>query len=375
MAGPLGGIRIVELAGQGPGPFACMLLADLGADVVTVERIGARRHTDDAHARGRRSVALNLKDKRAADLVLDLVAESHAVVEGFRPGVVERLGLGPSECLERNPGLVYGRVTGWGQEGPLASSAGHDINYLAVSGALHAIGERGRPPVAPLNLLGDYGAAGMLLALGVVSALLESSSSGQGQVVDAAMVDGLAAMLAPFHAAAARGSWRLERGSNLLDGAAPFYGVYRTSDDRYLSVGAIEPAFYSELLALLGLDPADLGPQLDKAGWDAARASLAEVFSTRTRSEWVAHFADHDACVAPVLDLAEARQHPHAVSRGMFADRNGIPHPAPAPRFSRTGLAWPRDPEAAGTSTDDVLVALGVRPDQISQLREAGVVA
>jgi alpha-methylacyl-CoA racemase len=375
MAGPLAGVRVLELAGQGPGPFACMLLADLGADVVTVERVGARRHADDAHARGRRSIALNLKDKRATDLVLDLVAESDALVEGFRPGVVERLGLGPAQCLERNPALVYGRVTGWGQDGPLASSAGHDINYLAVSGALHAIGERGRPPVAPLNLLGDYGAAGMLLALGLVAALLESRQSGQGQVVDAAMVDGLAAMLAPFHAASAFGTWRRERGTNLLDGAAHFYGVYRTKDDRFLAIGAIERAFYDELLRVLDLDPAELGPQLDKAGWDAARDRLAAVIATRALTEWVEHFEGHDACVAPVLDLDEARRHPHAVSRGMYAERAGVPHPAPAPRFSRTALAWPRDPEAAGNSTDQVLAGLGVGADQVLQLRAAGVVA
>jgi alpha-methylacyl-CoA racemase len=352
-----------------------MLLADLGAEVITVERVGARRHADDAHARGRRSIALNLKDKRATDLVLDLVAESHALVEGFRPGVAERLGLGPAECLERNTGLVYGRVTGWGQDGPLASSAGHDINYLAVSGALDAIGERGRPPVAPLNLLGDYGAAGMLLALGLVAALLESRASGQGQVVDAAMVDGLAAMLAPFHAAAALGTWRLERGSNLLDGAAHFYGVYRTKDDRYLAVGAIEPGFYEELIRLLDVDPGMLGPQLDKAGWDAARERLAEVIATRNRSEWVKHFDGHDACVSPVLDLEEARRHPHALSRAMFSDRAGVPHPAPAPRFSRSTLDWPRDPEAAGSSTDEVLAGLGLSAELVIQLRAAGVVA
>ena len=375
MTGPLHGIRVVELAAQGPAPFACMLLADLGAEVVSIERVGARRANPDAHSRGRRPVALNLKDKRAADLLLDLVANADAFVEGFRPGVVERLGIGPEACLGRNPRLVYGRMTGWGQDGPLVQSAGHDINYLALSGALHAIGEAGGAPAVPLNLMGDYGAGGMLLALGLVAALLESRASGQGQVVDAAMVDGLAAQLAPFHAMAARGVWQPERGTNLLDGGAHFYGVYHTADDKWVSVGAIELPFYRTLLDLIGLVPEDLGPQMDASSWAAARVRLAAVFATRTRDEWVAHFDGHDACVQPVLDLAEARQHPHALARDMFTDHSGVPHPAPAPRFSRTALEMPDPAADPGSSTDAVLAELGLDIAEIVELRAAGVVA
>jgi len=371
--GPLSGVRVVELAAQGPGPFACMLLADLGAEVVSVERVGAARHPD-AHWRGRRSIAIDLKESRGRDLVLDLVARADVLIEGFRPGVTERLGLGPEECLARNQRLVYGRMTGWGQDGPLDTSAGHDINYLALSGGLHAIGEQGRGPVPPLNLLADYGGGGMFLALGVVSALLERKSSGQGQVVDAAMLDGLGLLLAPFHALAAQGGWG-ERGTNLLDGGAPFYRTYETADGKWLSVGAIEPRFYREFLRVLGLDEADLGPQADKSSWPATAERIAAVVATRTRDEWTRLFEGVDACVQPVLELTEAAKHPHAVARKTFADVDGVPQPQPAPRFSRTPLRMPAPAGALGADTDALLDDLGMSAEAIGKLRDAGVVA
>lgn len=373
MTGPLRGIRVVELAGQGPGPFACMLLADLGAEVVTVERIGAPRHPEDAHSRGRSSICVDLKDPRGVRLVLDLVAEADALVEGFRPGVVERMGLGPKECHDRNPALVYGRMTGWGQDGPLAQVAGHDINYLAVSGVLDLVGAAGHGPVPPLNLVGDYGAGGMLLAFGLTAALLHARSSGRGTVVDAAMVDGLAALAAPFHAMAARGAWGV-RGTNLLDGGAPYYTVYGTADGRHVSIGAIEQVFYNELLAVLDLDPAELGPREDRSRWAHQRRRLAEVFSRHTRDEWVAAFDGHDACFAPVLTLAEAREHPHARSRAMFTDRDGVPQPAPTPRFGAAALPVPASRQAPGASTDDVL-RRRLTGAEVADLRAAGVVA
>ncbi|MET7896544.1 CaiB/BaiF CoA transferase family protein [Streptomyces mirabilis] len=371
---PLDGVRVVELAAQGPAPFACMLLADLGAEVVRVERVGARSHPPDAHARGRRTIAVDVKQARGRDLVLDLVKGADVLVEGFRPGAVERLGLGPETCVALNPRLVYGRMTGWGQDGPLARSAGHDINYLALSGGLNAIGEQGRSPVPPLNLVSDYGGGGMLLALGVVAALLKRASSGHGQVVDAAMADGLALMLAPFHAMAVRGVWS-ERGSNLLDGGAPFYRTYETADGQWISVGAIEPQFYAEFLRVLGIDAADLGPQSDKTSWPAAAKRIAAVVATRTRDEWARLFDGVDACVQPVLELMEAVTHPHAVAREVFTHAGGVPHPRAAPRFSRTPLTTPEPARDGQSSTDEVLAGLGLSADDIRELRAAGVVA
>ncbi|GAA3383373.1 CaiB/BaiF CoA transferase family protein [Cryptosporangium minutisporangium] len=376
LAGPLDGVRVIELAGQGPGPYACMLLAGLGADVIRVDRLSAARPTHpetDIHARGRRSIALDLKQPRAVEIVLDLIEGADVLIEGYRPGVTERLGLGPAECLRRNPRLVYGRMTGWGQDGPLAQAAGHDINYLALTGALHAVGEQDGSPVPPLNLVADYGGGGAMLALGVLAALLDASSSGQGQVVDAAMVDGVATMMAPFYALAARGAWVDERGSNILDGAAPFYGVYRTSDDRFVAVGAIEPQFYARLLAGLGLDPAELPPQLDRAGWPAVKARVAEIFATRSRDEWTAVFDGEDACVTPVLSLREAVATPLARARGMFPLVDGVPSAAPAPRFSRCAPAAPGRVEASGASTDAVLRSLGLEESDVAKLRETGV--
>jgi alpha-methylacyl-CoA racemase len=374
VSGPLHGIRVLELVGQGPGPFACMLLADLGAEVVAIERVGVRRYPEDAHGRGRRSVCLDLKDPRGVEIALELVSDADVVVEGFRPGVTERLGLGPDECLRRNPALVYGRITGWGQDGPLARTAGHDIGYLAMSGVLDLIGEAGGRPVAPLNLLADYGAGGMLLALGVTAALLEVRFSGQGQVVDAAMVDGLSAMAAPFHAMSARGTWG-DRGTNLLDGGAPYYGVYETADGRHLSVGAIERGFYDELLDVLGLEESDLGPRDDRLLWPEQQRRFAAAFAARTRDDWVEVFAGRDACVAPVLDLAESRMHPHSVHRSMFTQVDGVPQQAPAPRFSKTVLASATRREEPGASTDELLVKAGRSAAEVAALRSAGVVA
>lgn len=372
--GPLSGVRVLELVAQGPAPFACMLLADLGAEVIGVERPGAQRYAPDAHSRGRRSVALDLKRPEGRDVLLDLVRDVDVLVEGFRPGVSERLGVGPDVCHGVNPALIYGRMTGWGQDGPLAQAAGHDINYLALAGGLGAIGEPGRPPVPPLNLAADYGGGGMLLAVGILAALHERGYSGRGQVIDAAMVDGVGLMLAPFHAMAARGRWH-ERGTNLLDGGAPFYRVYRTADDRWLAVGAIEPGFYRAFLDVLGLDQDLLGEQMDRDTWPSTTDRIAAAVATRTREEWEREFAGTDACVSPVLDLGEAPTHPHLDGRDSFVDVDGVPYPAPAPRLSRTPAQLPPLAERLGASTEAVLSELGRTPAQIAALRTAGVVA
>jgi len=376
--GPLREVRVVELAGQGPGPFACMLLADMGAEVIRVERPGPvspERRRADVHGRGRRSIAIDLKDQRGVDIVLDLLDTADVLIEGFRPGVAERLGLGPKECLARNRRLVYGRVTGWGQDGPLASLAGHDINYLAFSGALHAIGPAGGYPAVPLNLVADYGGGGTFLVIGALAAVLEARVTGTGQVVDAAMIDGVAAMMAPFYAMAANGAWSEDRGTNLLDSGAHFYGVYRTADDRWVAVGAIEPQFYRALMTLLDIDVDTVPAQMDRASWAALRARLAEVFATRDRDAWVSHFAGHEACFFPVLSMNETTRHPHARARAMFEEVNGVPHPRPAPRFSSTGPLPARPIEELGDSTDELLRGVGRTETQIAALRADGVVA
>jgi alpha-methylacyl-CoA racemase len=371
--GPLQGLRVVELAGIGPGPFCAMLLADLGAEVLTVERPGPPG-VPALFARGKRSVAVDLKHPEGPGVVLDLVAGADALVEGFRPGVAERLGIGPEACLARNPRLVYGRVTGWGQDGPLAHSAGHDIDYIALAGALHPVGPGGGPPVPPLNLLGDFGGGGMLLALGVVAALLEAGRSGHGQVVDAAMVDGAALLTTQLHELLAAGRWSDRRGANLLDGAAPFYSVYETADGRHLAVGALEPRFYAELLDRVGLAGEDLPAQHDRSGWPALRERLAAVFRTRTRDQWCQLLEGTDACVAPVLSLLEAPTHPHNQARATFIEVAGVPQPAPAPRFSRTPCATPGPPAAPGEHDDQVLAAWGLAPDRVAHLRSSGAV-
>jgi alpha-methylacyl-CoA racemase len=373
--GPLQGVRVVELASIGPGPFCAMLLADLGAEVLAVDRPATGQGGWPAlFARGRSRVAVDLKHPEGPGVVLDLVAGADALVEGFRPGVAERLGIGPEACLARNPRLVYGRVTGWGQEGPLAGSAGHDIDYIALAGALHPVGAAGGPPVPPLNLLGDFGGGGMLLALGVVAALLEAGRSGRGQVVDAAMVDGAALLTTQLHELLAAGLWADRRGANLLDGAAPFYTVYETADGRHLAVGALEPQFYAELRERVGLAGEDLPPQLDRAGWPLLRDRLAAVFRTRTRDEWCRLLEGTDACVAPVLSLLEAPAHPHNQARATFVDIGGTLQPAPAPRFSRTPCPTPAPPPAPGDDQAKVLAAWGLAQEELARLRAAGVI-
>ena len=377
--GPLDGINVIEIASLAPAPFGCMILSDLGADVLRVERPEACRPSApapvDPLTRGRHSIGINLKSAAGVGLLLRLVESADVLVEGFRPGVTERLGFGPRACAERNPGLVYGRMTGWGQEGPLAPTAGHDIAYIAISGALHPIGRAGERPVPPLNLVGDFGGGGMLLALGILAALVERQRSGLGQVVDAAMVDGSALLTSFIYGLRARGGWRDERGVNLLDGGAPFYDTYATADGKHVAVGALEPQFYAALLAGLGLADAGLPAQLDVAGWPVLRERFAAVFASRTRDEWAAQFAGTDACVSPVLSPAEAAGHPHNLARGVFTDVGGITQPAPAPRFGRTAAGQPEPPRRPGADTDAVLGDLGIDAAGIASLREAGVVA
>jgi alpha-methylacyl-CoA racemase len=378
VAGPLAGIRVLELAGIGPGPFAGMMLADMGADVVRVDRVKAPvlgvSGLGEVLDRGRRSLRVDVKRPEGLDLVLRLVESSDVLIEGYRPGVTERMGLGPDECLARNPRLVYGRVTGWGQDGPLAGAAGHDIDYIALAGALHPIGPAGGPPVPPLNLLGDFGGGGMLLALGVVAALLETGRSGRGQVVDAAMVDGAALLTTQLHELLAAGLWSDRRQANLLDGAAPFYAVYETADGRHLAVGALEPRFWAELLERAGLAGGDLPAQLDRDGWPRLRERLAAAFRTRTRDEWCALLEGTDACVAPVLSLLEAPGHPHLKARGTFAEVGGALQPAPAPRFSRTPCTTPAPPPGSGGDPAATLAAWGLAPDRVAHLRAAGAI-
>ena len=344
--GPLAGLRIVELAGLGPAPFAAMALADLGADVVRVERTGKGGDGSmgrfDVLNRNRHCIEVDLKDPAARESVLDLVVVADGFIEGFRPGVCERLGLGPADLLERNPGLVYGRMTGWGQDGPLAHSAGHDITYAATAGAIGHIGRHGQPPTPPLNLVADFGGGGMLLAMGMLAALLESRSSGQGQVVDAAMVDGVAMLMGAMIGAHASGFWSDERGTNLLDSGAPYYDCYRCADGGYVAVGAIEPQFYAALLSGLGLDAADLPGQNDQERWPELRQRLGAVFASESRDHWTTVFEGTDACVAPVLSMGELPAHHHLRARETIVEVDGAPQPAPAPRFSRTAAPTPR---------------------------------
>ncbi len=373
--GPLRDLRVVELGGIGPAPFGAMLLADLGADVVRIDRPGAGAFDAFAGAvgRGRPSVALDLKHPGAAEVVLRLVERADALIEGFRPGVMERLGLGPDVCLARNERLVYGRMTGWGQDGPLAGRPGHDLNYIALSGALGAIGRRGELPVPPLNLVGDFGGGGMLLALGVVSAVLEAERSGRGQVVDAAMTDGTALLMTMTYGARNAGLWSTERGTNLLDGGAPFYDVYRTSDGGTVAVACLEPRFYAELLRLLGLEDAGLDDHLDPARWPAIREALTEAFARRTRTEWEARFEGSEVCFAPVLDLDEAPGHPHNRERETFYETDAGALPMPAPRFERTPAGAPGPSSSPGADTEAALGAWGFTATEIEALLADGV--
>jgi alpha-methylacyl-CoA racemase len=349
-SGPLAGYRVVEFAGIGPGPFACMLLADMGADVVTLDRIGAKRNPKSVAGRGRKVIEFDLKDKRALAQVLDLLASADALIEGFRPGVMERLGLGPDVVLKRNPKLVYGRMTGWGQHGPLALSAGHDINYISVTGALAAIGTK-QTPVPPLNLVGDFGGGALYLVVGVLAALLEASKSGNGQVVDAAMCDGAASLMSMFFDLAAVGRWsEKERESNFLDGGAHFYGVYECACGNFISIGSIEPQFYALLRQHAGLTDPAFEAQMDRGAWPELRERLRKVFKQKTRAEWCSIMEGTDICFAPVLTMSEAAKHPHMMARNVLIERHGISQPAPAPRFSRTVSAI-REPETVDIGT------------------------
>jgi alpha-methylacyl-CoA racemase len=371
--GPLQGLRVVELEGLGPAPFCGMLLADMGAEVVSIARRSSPApRTTQVSERGKRTIALNLKAPEGVEAVLRLCERADVLIEGFRPGVMERLGLGPEVCLARNPRLVYGRMTGWGQTGPLAEVAGHDINYISLSGALHAIGRAGERPVPPLNLVGDFGGGGMFLAFGVMCAVFEARRSGAGQVVDASMVEGSAALMHMMHAMRAQGLWKDERGVNLLDGAAHFYDTYETADGKHLSVGAIEPQFYRLLVELAGLDPKEFGSQLDPGSWPRLKARLAEVIRRRTRDEWAAIFEGTDACVAPVLSMSEAPRHPHNSARGSFVEIAGVSQAAPAPRFSRTVSSLPHAPRPAGSDTLEVLREAGYDDAAIEALRRSG---
>lgn len=378
--GPLAGIKVLEIQGLGPGPFAGMMLSDFGADVVRVDRVEnvtadqAGERPVDVLGRGRKSVGVNLKSAEGVELVLRMVEQADVLIEGFRPGVMERLGLGPDICMERNRELVYGRVTGYGQDGPWAPYAGHDINYIALSGALWSIGRDGEAPVPPLTYVGDFGGGGMFLALGVCAALTERATSGRGQVVDAAMVDGSAMLNAFMYGMRAAGMWTEQRGKNLLDTGTPYYETYETSDGRWISVGAMEPKFFANLLATLGLefDPRD---QADEAKWAALRAELAATFKTRTRDEWAKLLESAEACVAPVLSPWEAPEHPHHIARNAFTTNDGVVQPSPAPRFGRTPARIAGPPPRPGEHTDAVLEGWGIDPADVRRLRDAGDVA
>lgn len=353
MAGPLAGLRVVEMAGLGPGPFCGMLFADLGADVVCIERRGTQRDANDITARGKRCLQLDLQVAADRDAALALIARADVLVEGFRPGVMERLGLGPVPCLELNPRLAYGRMTGWGQTGPLAGAAGHDINYIALTGALHAIGRPGESPPPPLNFVGDYGGGAMLLMVGLLAAVHEGRQSGRGQVVDAAMTDGAALLSSMFYTMKAAGNWSNQRGENLLDGGAHFYDTYACADGKFVSVGALEPKFFARLCELCGLDDEFRAAQMDRSRWPLMKLRLGDVFRTRTRDEWCRLLEGTDACFAPVLDWDEAPSHPHNQARGTFMTLRGVVQPAPAPRFSRTPAAQP-----AAASTEEAAAVL-----------------
>jgi len=379
--GPLKGLRIIEMAGIGPAPFCGMLLADMGAEVIRVDR---REKTDlglpgsepkfDVLHRGRKSIAVDVKSEAGRDVVRRLASRSDALIEGFRPGVMERLGLGPDALLAINPRLVFGRMTGFGQEGPMAPRAGHDINYIALAGVLHTIGRKGEPPMPPLNLVGDFGGGGMLLGFGVVCAMLEAQRSGKGQVVDAAMVDGAATLMSAIFGFYAQGTWKEERGVNILDTGAPYYNVYETSDGKWVAIGSIEKSFYQDLLTRLGLANENLPEQLDESGWPVLAKRFAETFRTKTRAEWEKIFEGSDACFAPVLSMAEAADYPHNKIRKTFTSLGGVVQPSPAPRFSRTVPEIGRPPREAGQDTNTVLAEFGFAEGEVADLTRRGIV-
>ncbi|MES2399086.1 MAG: CaiB/BaiF CoA-transferase family protein [Pseudomonadota bacterium] len=377
MPGPLQGVKVIEMAGVGPGPFCAMMLADAGADVITIARPNAktpgnrRDPATDALSRGRRHLTMDLKHPEAITTLLRILEGAHVLIEGYRPGVMERLGLGPDVCLARNPRLVYGRMTGWGQTGPLAQAAGHDINYISLAGALHAIGDADQP-LPPLNLVGDFGGGAMMLAFGISSALYESQRSGKGQVIDAAMSDGAAMLMAPFYAMHASGSWRDERQSNTLDGAAPHYGSYRCSDGKFISIAPLEPQFYELFLKLMDLDTRLFRQRDDRSAWPLMKKQLSERFASRSRDEWCALLEGTDVCFAPVLGLAEAPLHPHNQARGTFAEVAGSWQPAPVPRFSRTTSELPAAPRT--DTAAEILTEAGLAPQDIQALRDSGAV-
>ena len=381
-SGPLDGIRIIEIGGIGPGPFAGFMLADMGAEVIKVDRSDRVRGGDpssppaDVLQRGRRSIAVDMKSPEGVEVVLQLVEKADALFEPFRPGVAERLGIGPDDCFARNPRLVYGRMTGWGQDGPLALTAGHDINYISLAGALFHFGRAGGPPTPPLNMVGDFGGGGMLLAYGLVCGLLHAQRTGEGQVVDAAMVDGSAALMMMFHAFRAMGIFDEKRGENLLDTGAHFYDVYECADGEYVSIGSIEPQFYAELLKHTGLEGEELPWQMDKSQWPAMKERLASIFKAKTRDEWCSIMEGTDVCFAPVLRMSEAIEHPHNVHRKTFIELDGIVQPAPAPRFSATPGAVSRPPAHAGQHTDELLREwLAADDATITKLRASGAIA
>jgi alpha-methylacyl-CoA racemase len=377
--GPLSGIKVVELAGIGPGPFSSMMLSDLGAEVVRVDRpepgeLSAHQdHRKDLLLRGRRSVAVDLKNQRGVDVVLELIAQADVLIDPFRPGVAERLGVGPDVCLEKNPRLVYGRMTGWGQDGPLSRVAGHDINYVALAGPLAAIGRADEPPAPALNLIGDFGGGGMLLSFGILAALLERSSSGRGQVIDAAMLDGTATLFASIVGFKNMGAWKDERESNFLDGGAHYYDSYETADGKYVTIGAIEPQFYAELLRLLELDPRQW-PQADSERWPELKQKMRELFKTRTRAQWCDLLEGADICFAPVLDFEEALQHPHVAERKVYVEIDGVVQPGPVPRFDRTPGEIQGPPCRPGEHTADALADWGVARSRIDELLADGAV-
>ena len=379
--GPLQGIKVVELAGIGPGPMCAMLLSDMGADVIRVDRVqdsglGIKREPRfDLLNRGRRSVAIDVKTPAGRDAVLRLVEQADALIEGFRPGVTERLGLGPEDCAARNPRLVYGRMTGWGQDGPIAHAAGHDINYIALVGALHAVGQKDGPPTIPLNLFGDFGGGALYLAFGIACGIIEARQSGRGQVVDAAMTDGAASLMTMFYGMLGGGAWTDARGSNVVDGGSHFYTVYETKDGKHVSIGSIEAKFYRELLELTGLEGEELPTQFDRDGWEVIRARLADIFKSKTRDEWVAIMEGSDVCFAPVLSLLEAPEHPHNLARKTFVELDGVTQPAPAPRFSRTVPEIQRPPASRGEHTDEALGDWGFSEQELADLRASDAIA
>ena len=376
--GPLHGVRVIELGGIGPGPFCGMLLSDMGAEVVRVDRaqsVGQRTGTDTITGRGRRALAVDLKNPDGVECVLRMVEQADALIEPFRPGVMERLGLGPDTCLAHNPRIVYGRMTGWGQDGPLALVAGHDINYISLAGALAHFAREGGQPTPPLNLIGDYGGGGMLLAFGLVCGILEARASGQGQVVDAAMIDGAALLMAAIWGFRNSGLWREEPGVNLLDTGAAFYDTYETADGKYISLGAIESQFFAEFLERAGLDPADFPNQNDRAEWPAMRERFAKLFLSKTRDEWCEILEGTDVCFAPVLRMSEAEQHPHIKARKTIVEEHGSPQPAPAPRFSRTPAEIQGPARLGGEDTDATLADWGFTSADIASLHDSGAIA